>query len=270
MQDEAFDRDPLRTGLPIDADEAAASIRLLMPLAATANDDAVAFTMEPSPDAQVEPVGPAPAVDRDGNLRAEAPPDHPGWLGAWLGDDLFTAAPASDGGIDPARILRDRPDVYAAFYRDFYGANNDRSSPAWIDRVGGETPEDYARDWYKAHGRHEGYMQDAGFQGAPPEGVAEAPSGRTTADGIPLAKILSDRPDVFQAFFTEFYGPNNDRHSDAWAQRVGGTTVEDYADYWYNAHGRMEGYVPSRAPPAADPDAEPAASPDSDARITGR
>lgn len=171
------------------------------------------------------------------------------------------AAPAAEE-IDPAQILRERPDVYAAFYREFYGANNDRNSPAWVDRVGGETPEDYARYWYDAHGRFEGYTPGSDVQGAPAEDGGEAPSGRTTLDGIPLSKILSDRPDVFQAFFTEYYGPNNDRNSDAWVQRVGGMTVEDYADYWYNAHGKVEGYVPSASAAPHDPTSDPGAAPE--------
>ena len=86
-----------------------------------------------------------------------------------------------------------------------------------------------------------------------------------------MSKILADRPDVFQAFFTEYYGPGNDRSSDAWAQRVGGATDEDYANYWYNAHGRVEGYVPSwpatTTPPASEPDL--AASPDAAAEDSG-
>lgn len=109
-----------------------------------------------------------------------------------------------------------------------------------------------------------------------------------TADGIPLSQILSDRPDVFRAFFTEYYGANNDRHSSAWVDRVGGETVEDYANYWYERHGRWEGYAPRThdpvgeagedpelsAPPPADdedPPTDPAAWPDEalDAAVAG-
>lgn len=186
----------------------------------------------------------------------------------WNDDDLAVArgsllsavsspsAPAET--IDAAQILRDRPDVYAAFYREFYGPNNDRNSDAWTDRIGGDTPEDYARYWYKTYGVSEGYAQDGGGSGglgAPAE--VDGFQGRTTIDGIPLAKILADRPDVFQAFFTEYYGPNNDRHSDAWTKRVGGDTVEDYANYWYNAYGKVGGYVPSSPAPAAPNDPAP-------------
>jgi len=182
-------------------------------------------------------------------------PDLPDLTGAVENGAGAAPQPAeSSGDIDPAQILRDRPDVLAGFYAEFYGPNNDRNSPAWTDRVGGETPQDYARYWYETYGRAEGYVAGSGANAAPAEG-AEAPLGRTTLDGVPIAKILADRPDVFQAFFTEFYGPNNDRHSDAWAERVGGVTVEDYAEYWYNAHGRVEGYTPS-APQAAPPGPE--------------
>lgn len=178
-----------------------------------------------------------------------------------LSDAIYAALldgdTAASGEIDAAQILRDRPDVFAAFYREFFGAGNDRNSSAWVDRVGGETAEDYARYWYEAHGRFEGYVQSPPPPRAPGEAAIDGPAGRTTADGIPLATILSDRPDVFRAFFTEFYGPRNDRNSDAWTQRVGGTTVEDYANYWYNAHGKLEGYRPSS--PQADQPGLPAA-----------
>lgn len=171
----------------------------------------------------------------------------------------FQAAVAEmPGAIDAARILLDRPDVLAAFYSEYFGPLNDRNSHAWIDRVGGTTPEDYARYWYDAHGRNEGYVQEAA-PAAASGGEAVAYAGRTTYDGVPIAQILADRPDVFQAFFTEYYGAGNDRHSSAWVERVGGTTVEDYADYWYRAHGKAGGYVPSSANVPATPE-EPAAS----------
>lgn len=260
MQDESFDWDPVATGLPIDVDETAANTRLLTPITPLAapdggGEDPAVITLDPPLPVEATGDGPPLFIDGDGVFLAEVAPE--GMAASWLGG---VSAPAPDGEIDPAQILRDRPDVYAAFYLEFYGANNDRNSPAWVERVGGETPEDYARYWYNAHGRAEGYTPDSGFQGAPAEGGIDARVGRTTIDGIPLSKILSDRPDVFQAFFTEYYGPNNDRHSDAWAERVGGTTVEDYANYWYNAHGKVSGYVPSGQPPAADPD--PVAAPD--------
>ena len=160
--------------------------------------------------------------------------------------------------LDPARILMDRPDVLAAFYSEYFGPLNDRSSDAWMKRVGGETPEDYARYWYEAHGRQEGYAQSLPSLSAPAEDGPAAYAGRTTYDGVPIAKILADRPDVFQAFFTEYYGSGNDRNSNAWVERVGGTTVEDYADYWYRAHGKASGYVPSSPAPSAPDPAPPA------------
>jgi hypothetical protein len=180
----------------------------------------------------------------------------------YLDDDVAPArallesmgsAPA--GEIDAAQILRERPDVYAAFYSEFYGLLNDRNSHAWADRVGGTTPEDYARYWYRSYGEASGYVpgERAGVS-APAE---DGPFGRTTVDGIPLAKILADRPDVFQAFFTEYYGPGNDRHSHAWVDRVGGATVEDYANYWYNAYGKVSGYTPSVPQGPSTPAEEP-------------
>ncbi|WP_197424594.1 hypothetical protein, partial [Phenylobacterium sp. CCH12-B4] len=264
---EAFDWDSAQAGLPIDMDGAAPNTRALTPMVSGAAPEGTGegeTVIAPSPPAAepAEPVVAGPCLDSGGNALAEAASDSFGAWSAWLGDGLLAAAPAED--IDPAQILRDRPDVYAGFYRDFYGPNNDRNSPAWVDRVGGETPEDYARYWYEAHGRFEGYTPGSGLQGAPVEGADEAPAGRTTIDGIPLSKILSDRPDVFQAFFTEYYGPNNDRNSDAWVQRVGGSTVEDYANYWYNAHGKVGGYVPSGSGAARDPAPDPVAAPGGD------
>ena len=274
MRDELYEWDPLRMGLPVDEDARAAGSPLLTaaePLAGAPDAPAahpVAATQERPPSEPV--VEPAPTLaDGDGVFLAEAAPELLAALASDFGGALPAAASADE--IDPVQILRDRPDVYAGFYRAFHGPNNDRHSPAWSDRVGGETPEDYARYWYQAHGRYEGYTPSSGVQGAPAEGAAEASVGRTTIDGIPLSKILADRPDVFQAFFTEYYGPGNDRSSDAWAQRVGGATDEDYANYWYNAHGRVEGYVPSwpatTTPPASEPDL--AASPDAAAEDSG-
>lgn len=177
-----------------------------------------------------------------------------GQLLAALGEDetfgFQSAVAEGSGAIDYARILVDRPDVLAAYYAEFFGPLNDRNSDAWLNRVGGEAPEDYARYWYDAHGRAEGYVQDAPPLSSPSEGGG-AHVGRVTYDGVPISQILADRPDVFQAFFTEYYGTGNDRNSDAWVQRVGGTTVEDYADYWYRAHGKVSGYAPSVAGPPA-------------------
>lgn len=190
------------------------------------------------------------------------------WWTEAAGDDLArpdatasllraSAAPY-EGEIDALQILKDRPDVFAEYFRAFFGPGNDRNSPAWLERVGGYGPEAYARYWYETYGRAEGYAPSPVPQGAATGSAPETPVGRTTFDGVPLSRILEDRPDVFRAFFTEYYGPNNDRNSDAWVQRVGGTTPEDYANYWYNAHGRAEGYVPSRAPSQSD---EPVGSP---------
>lgn len=150
-------------------------------------------------------------------------------------------------GILLSRILADRPDVLVSFYTEFYGPNNDRHSSAWMDRVGGTTPEDYANYWYETHGRYEGYRPSGGDERAQAAPAEPSYSGRTTADGISLTQILIDRPDVYRAFFTEFNGPNNDHKSDAWVKRVGGTTPEDYANYWDEKYGRWEGYHPSNA-----------------------
>lgn len=152
------------------------------------------------------------------------------------------AAPAG-GPIDFGRILIDRPDVLRGFYEAFYGAGNDRNSEAWAKRVGGDTAEAYAKYWYERYGLWEGYSQD----------------DRDAAEAIDVERLFTDRPDVFRAFFEEFYGENNDRKSSAWADRVGGETVEDYARYWYVTYGRGEGYTqhgPATGGPAANPDPE--------------
>jgi len=154
---------------------------------------------------------------------------------------------ASADDLDVGQLLRDRPDVFAAFYRDFYGPNNDRNSSAWVDRVGGETVQDYARYWYDTYGKWEGYAQ----------------TERAAAANISIERLLQDRPDVFRAYYTEYYGPNNDRNSSAWADRVGGETLHDYAKYWYKTYGKAEGYTqtptPEYAPSQPDPESGDAA-----------
>lgn len=141
-------------------------------------------------------------------------------------------------GIPLSQILQERPDVFRAFFTEYYGPGNDRNSDAWLKRVGGATPEDYANYWYEKHGRWEGYGQ--GKPGA--------------AEPIDVERLLLDRPDVFRAFYEEFYGPNNDRKSPAWVQRVGGETVQDYAKYWYVTYGQKEGYT-QRPPASIEPPA---------------
>lgn len=157
----------------------------------------------------------------------------------------------STDGIDPSRILLDRPDVFQGFYSAYYGPENDHRSHAWADRVGDATPEAYALYWYKTYAFWEGYRPSTGEATPDPQRILALldPAGgeRTTADGVPLNQILSERPDVFQAFYREFYGPGVDHHSSAWANRVGGATPQDYANYWYEAHGKAEGYAPQQA-----------------------
>jgi hypothetical protein len=166
-------------------------------------------------------------------------------------------------GIPLSQILHDRPDVFQLFFTEHYGPNNDRNSHAWVDRVGGSTPEDYARYWYETGGKASYTPSDAGGVRSPVDPAVYA-GGRTTSDGVYLEQILHDRPDVFQLFFTEYYGPNNDRHSSAWMDRVGGATPQDYAKYWYE-HGGKYSYTPEplkvdppEAAPGGDEDAAPA------------
>jgi hypothetical protein len=135
------------------------------------------------------------------------------------------------------RILTERPDVLRGFYEAFYGPQNDRKSNAWTERVGGDTPEAYAKYWYEKHGRWEGYAQN----------------DKAAAEAINVGRLLAERPDVFRSFFQEYYGPQNDRKSSAWLDRVGGETVEDYAKYWYVAHGQREGYTQRAPAPVESP-----------------
>jgi hypothetical protein len=84
-----------------------------------------------------------------------------------------------------------------------------------------------------------------------------------------VERRLLERPDVFRAFYTEFYGANNDRKSTAWIERVGGDTVQDYAKYWYVTFGKAQGYsqrpppeegppdLPTVDPPVHDPSEDP-------------
>jgi hypothetical protein len=132
--------------------------------------------------------------------------------------------------VSVERILIERPDVLRRFYEEYYG-NNDRNSSAWMKRVGGDTPEAYAKYWYDKYGRWEGYSQ----------------SDKAAAEAIDVQRLLKERPDVFRAYYEEFHGPNNDHKSKAWVDRVGGDTVEDYAKYWYVTYGQKQGY--SQRPP---------------------
>lgn len=183
--------------------------------------------------------------------------------------DNAAAGRTTRDGIALDKILQDRPDVFAAYFREFHGPNNDTHSDAWVDRVGGVTAQDYANYWYEQHGRWEGYgLRTEGAAGAPVEdggprllpGIVE--TGRLTSDGIPISQILTDRPDVFRAFFTEYYGRNNDHKSSAWMDRVGGATPEDYANYWYERHGRWGDYVPRTPDPVGAVEEEDAPLPD--------
>lgn len=165
---------------------------------------------------------------------AESPPAPPP-AAAETAVPAATSYGAAPGPVTAEQILADRPDVFRAFFETYYGAGNDRHSDAWEHRVGEATPEAYALYWYKTHGVEEGY-------GEP--------------DGTPIdrAQLLLDRPDVFRAFYTEFYGSNNDRKSDAWENRVGGKTVEDYAGYWYRTYGKAAGYTQAHAPDSSEPE----------------
>jgi hypothetical protein len=156
---------------------------------------------------------------------------------AAFGDEAAPQRTTADG-IPLAQILHDRPDVFAAYYTEFYGPNNDHHSSAWVDRVGGTTVEDYANYWYETYGKYE---------------------------SIDPARILVDRPDVFRDFYVQYYGPNNDRHSSAWMNRVGGDTPEAYALYWYKTYGVREGYSQAPAGPSA-PDTPDEGRPDSPAQ----
>jgi hypothetical protein len=68
------------------------------------------------------------------------------------------------------------------------------------------------------------------------------PSPRMTSDGkYNLDDILRQRPDVYNLAFSEYNSPTaNDKNSTAWLNRVGGTTPEDYAHYWYDSGGKNE------------------------------
>lgn len=156
------------------------------------------------------------------------------WYGRHGKYEGYAQSPTTAGdNVSLQQILIDRPDVLRAYYEAYYGRGNDRNSDAWVKRVGGETAEDYARYWYEKYGRWEGYAQ----------------TDRQAAQAIDIDRLLAERPDVFRAYYEGYYGPGNDRKSNAWAERVGGETLQDYAKYWYVTYGRAEGY--SQAPPAA-------------------
>lgn len=180
----------------------------------------------------------APEFDTD---ESEVLPDlpRPQQPAAAPGEAAATSGRTTADGMDLDLILRDRPDVFQGFFTEYYGANNDRNSGAWEQRVGGATPQDYANYWYEKHGKWEGYTQP----------------GKTAHEVIDIEQLLRDRPDVFQGFFTAYYGADNDRHSSAWVNRVGGETVQDYARYWYDTYGWREGYT--QRPPSSETPGSP-------------
>lgn len=141
----------------------------------------------------------------------------------------------SQDNVSIERLLAERPDVLRGFYDAYYGEGNDRHSTAWMKRVGGDTPEDYARYWYDRYGKWEGYSQ----------------SERAAHANIDVERLLTDRPDVYKAFFEQFNGEANDKKSTAWIDRVGGDTVQDYAKYWYSKYGEAQGY--NQRPPGPEP-----------------
>ncbi|MCA2510500.1 MAG: hypothetical protein IM561_08970 [Microcystis sp. M60BS1] len=66
----------------------------------------------------------------------------------------------TSNGFDLTQLMRDRPDVYRAFFTEYNNPrSNDKNSTAWINRVGGNDPYSYANYWYNTYGRNEGYNQ---------------------------------------------------------------------------------------------------------------
>ncbi|PZQ63955.1 MAG: hypothetical protein DI570_07110 [Phenylobacterium zucineum] len=246
---------PAGAALDFDDDDfAAVRTTVLLGVGEETGDDVAAPTEIEGPEAEplasADPSEPMPAFEIDGV--AYALPE--GFAGAPIEDAAPTGRTTKDG-ISLAQILAERPDVYAGFFTAYFGPNNDHHSDAWMKRVGGETPEDYANYWYETYGRYGDYKPGGTAAGAPLEDGQEF-GGRTTYNGVSIAQILHDRPDVYRAFFTEYYGPNNDHKSDAWVKRVGGETPEDYANYWYEKYGWYQ-YTPPARPSAPEPEPQP-------------
>ena len=169
--------------------------------------------------------------------------------GKWEG---FARTPGE--GVDLGRLLQERPDVIASYYTGFYEAGNDRKPEGWIAQVGGASLEDYGKYWYDRHGKWEGYTQSEG------------------GERLSAAQVLQDRPDVLRAFYTEYYENGAFRKPDEWISRMGGKAPEDYAKYWYDQHGKWEGYSQFVAPAHEEPppiDAVPPEGPEapSDAEV---
>jgi hypothetical protein len=168
-------------------------------------------TADASPTGEEPAAGPAPAA------AAEVEPPAP-------------SEPLPAVEVGPARsadaILVERPDVLGGFYREFYESGAYRHPADWTAKVGGQTAEDYARYWYDQHGKWEG-------------------GARSPEEAVDVVRLLHERPDVMAAYYEGFYEGGNDRQPGAWLSQVGGTQVEDYAKYWYDRHGKWEGYSQS-------------------------
>ncbi len=200
---------------------------------------------DPAPVAVVDPIAGADAAEpAPVAVSVETPPAPTG--------PVF-GGPTTLDGVSLAQILHDRPDVLRAFYDQYYGPENDRHSGAWMDRVGGATPEAYANYWYNTAGKLEGYVPSgtAGEGRAAAQAPGPLPGDHVNAAGLDLDQVLRDRPDVLKAYYDDYFGANNDRHSSAWVDRVGGTTAQDYAAYWFDHYGRWEGYAQDQAGAAA-------------------
>lgn len=148
---------------------------------------------------------------------------------------------ASSGeAVDLQRLLHERPDVMKSYYDGFYESGFDRKPDAWIARVGGASLDDYAKYWFDRHGKWEGYSQSP------------------TGERLSVEQLLHDRPDVLRAFYQEYYEHGAFKHAAEWSLRIGGNTPEDYAKYWYDRHGKWEGYSqPAPAEPAPEPEPDP-------------
>lgn len=142
-------------------------------------------------------------------------------------------------GVDLERLLHERPDVMKSYYEGFYETGFDRKPDAWVARVGGASLDDYAKYWFDRHGKWEGYSQSP------------------TGERLSVEQLLHDRPDVLRAFYQEYYEQGAFKHAAEWNLRIGGATPEDYAKYWYDRHGKWEGYVQVQPEPEPEPEPEP-------------
>lgn len=203
---------------------------------------------EPAPEVVAAPeaeAAPAAVVQIFAPPAEDAPAETPPPLADFTPQEPAAAIEDNPSTISVDRILAERQDVLNAYFQGWFKTQgHEHLRDEWVGKVGGSTPEAYARYWYDNHGRFDGYSQGQ----------------ITAAENISLDQLVRDRPDVVEAYVRDFQANHHHgKPEPVWTSKVGGEGLHDYARYWFNNHGRYEGY--NQRPPAPAVADEPEAAP---------